>query len=191
MEKELLALSGHQSCSSFFKVEFMLRSALFSMSCLLTIVCIFLFHWPLYQLVFFVLWLLIISLVFSSFIVSVGLLCFMLLIISLVFSSFIDHCIIWSSLFYGFWLSLWYVPLSLTIVSSGLLCFIWLLIISLVFSSFIDHRIIWSSLLDGFWLSLCYFPTRFILTSHHIDKDHFMIIINYTEVCNIINKVKR
>jgi hypothetical protein len=79
----------------------------------------------------------------------------------------------------------------LTIVSSGLLCFIWLLNISLVFSSFIDHRIIWSSLLDGFWLSLCYFPTRFILTSHHIDKDHFMIIINYTEVCNIINKVKK
>jgi hypothetical protein len=35
---------------------------------------IFLFHWPLYHLVFFVLW---------------------LLIIPLVFSSFIDHCIIW------------------------------------------------------------------------------------------------
>jgi hypothetical protein len=63
---------------------------------------IFLFHWSLYHLVFFVLW---------------------LLIISLVFSSFIDHCIIWSSLLYGFWLSLWYFPPSLTIVSSGLLCF--------------------------------------------------------------------
>jgi hypothetical protein len=63
---------------------------------------IFLFHWSLYHLVFFALW---------------------LLIISLVFSSFIDHCIIWSSLLYGFWLSLWYFPPSLTIVSSGLLCF--------------------------------------------------------------------
>jgi hypothetical protein len=38
VEKELLALSEHQSFSLFFKVEFMLCSALFSMLCLLTIV---------------------------------------------------------------------------------------------------------------------------------------------------------
>jgi hypothetical protein len=74
-------------------------------------------------------------LVFSSFIVSVGLLCFMLLIISLVFSSFIDHRIIWSSLLYLaseylFGIFLFHWP------SYHLVFFAWwLLIISLLFSN--------------------------------------------------------